>query len=258
MLGVWRASFGFVLSLAMVLSLPAEVRGQVTPADIDAGRQLFQKNCALCHGGNATGGRGPDLTRGFFRRAANDAQLMEVVQVGILEAGMPWTGLSDQSAGQVIAYIRSLTGRGQPVTGDPGAGREIFFGKGTCNTCHMVHGEGSRQGPDLSWIGWRRAPDFLRESILDPNVDIDPRWWTAAVQTRTGNQITGILVDEDQFNLRILDEMDRLHALPKQELSSVERIKISKMPAFEGVLTEGELQDVVAYLAGLRGRETDR
>jgi putative heme-binding domain-containing protein len=228
-----------------------------TSSDIAEGQRLFLKNCALCHGGDAMGGRGPNLTRGFFRNAATDDQLLGIVQGGIMGTDMPWTGLSDRSAAQVVAYIRSLGGGAVELPGDPVAGRELFFGGGTCSTCHMVDGQGARQGPDLSWVGWRRAPDYLRASILDPSADVEPRWWTVDAVTKSGRRISGVLVDEDQFNVRILDESDGLHAIAKSDIESLERIKTSKMPSFEGTLTDEQLDDLVSYLARLRGGEAD-
>src|SRR5262245_11748553 len=35
------------------------------PADVVAGQTRYQKLCTACHGGNAKGGRGPDLTSGL-------------------------------------------------------------------------------------------------------------------------------------------------------------------------------------------------
>ena len=39
------------------------------------------------------------------------------------------------------------------ASGDAGRGKALFEGKGMCNTCHRVRGEGSRSGPDLSEAG---------------------------------------------------------------------------------------------------------
>ena len=68
-----------------------------------------------------------------------------------------------------------------------------------------------------------------------------------------GARVSGVLVDEDQFALRILDEGDVLHSLRKRDLERFERIKISKMPSFTGTLSDEDLDDIVVYLAGLRG-----
>ena len=260
-----RARFFSIFLCGTVLLLPAAATtaaGQATQnpytsrADVAEGERLFQRNCVLCHGGDGTGGRGPDLTRGFYRRGNSDQQLFAVIQNGLLGTGMPWTGLGDKNTWQVVSYMRALSARGgAEIPGDPVAGREIFFGAGVCTTCHMVNGEGGRQGPDLSWVGWARAPDYLREAILNPGIDVDPRWWTGVATTADGTQVEGYLVDDDLFTVRMLDANDNLHAFVKADLSSFERKKDSAMPRAN--LSDEELTDVVAFLAGLTGG-TDR
>ncbi len=226
-------------------------------ADATAGERLFQRNCVLCHGANATGGRGPDLTRGFYRRGNSDPQLFANIQDGLPDGGMPWLGLNDKNTWQIISYLRSLSAVGEAdLPGDAESGRAVFFGVGNCATCHMVNGSGGRQGPDLSWVGWARAPDYLRAAILEPNADIEPRWWTGVVQTEDGAQIEGYLVSDDQFTVRILDADDNLHAFTKSELRGLERKKDSTMPPAN--LDDEQLEDLVAFLAGLRGQENDQ
>ena len=258
-----RSLFILLCAGIVLLLAPITAAGQATQnpftsrADVAEGERLFQKNCVLCHGGDGTGGRGPDLTRGFYRRGNSDAQLFQIVQGGLSQAGMPWLGFSDRNSWQVIAYVRSLGARGgQQVPGDPDRGHQIFFGSGDCGTCHMVNGDGGRQGPDLSWVGWARAPDYLREAILDPNADVDPRWWTGQVVTADGTEIEGYLVDEDQFTVRMMDGNDTLHAFVKADLDLFLRMKTSAMPRAN--LSEEELTDLVAFLAGLRGGGTDQ
>ena len=255
-----RALFSAWVSL--VIALPAAAQASdnafVSRADVAEGERLFVRNCSLCHGGNARGGRGPDLTRGFFRYATSDDQLFEVVQDGLPGTAMYGLGGSDDKAWQVVAFIRSLSADSGPLPGDARNGRELFFGSATCSTCHMVNGEGGRQGPDLGWVGWRRRPDYLRTAMLDPNADVEPRWWTAQATTVGGEEVSGILVAEDQFTVRLLDANDRLHALAKSDLEELEREKDSRMPSFAGVLNEADLDDIVAYLAGLRGGDSYR
>jgi cytochrome c oxidase cbb3-type subunit 3 len=242
-----------ITAAALLGNTAAAAQPSASSGEVAEGREIFLSNCALCHGGDATGGRGPNLARGFFRKATTDARLYDIVRRGIDGTGMPGTGLSEIKASQVTAYIRSLGGGDVDLPGNADRGRELFFGTGTCNTCHMIYGEGSRQGPDLSWIGWQRAPANLRESILDASAELDPRWWSAEAVTKTGTRVSGVLVDEDQFAVRILDERDALHSLRKRDLERFDRIKISKMPSFTGTLSDEDLDDIVVYLAGLRG-----
>ncbi|MFZ0009541.1 MAG: c-type cytochrome, partial [Steroidobacteraceae bacterium] len=49
------------------------VAGAQAPGRIDVGHKLFQKNCSACHGSEAKGGRGPDLTTGHRKYGSSDA-----------------------------------------------------------------------------------------------------------------------------------------------------------------------------------------
>ena len=249
----------FLLSAAFLLvtTVGTTVEAQNpydTADDTAAGEQLFQRNCSSCHGGNATGGRGPNLRRRPYRNGNSDAQVHSIILFGL--PGMPFNGLSDKSAWQVVAYLRSLSSGAPAVAGDSGQGRELFFGKADCGLCHMVNGTGGRQGPDLSWVGWRLGPDALHEAIVAPNADVAPRWWPAVVLTDAGEEVAGYVVDDDQFNIRLLDRDDALRAFRKQNLRRIDRQVDSLMPAFGELLSEDEITDLIAYLSRLSGTES--
>ena len=69
-----------------------------------------------------------------------------------------------------------------------------------------------------------------------------------------GTVVEGLRMGEDTFNLRIMDGEERLRSFAKASLRSVERILESTMPAEP--LSDGERDDLVAYLASLRGSES--
>jgi len=227
-----------------------------SPADAALGAQMFRSHCVTCHGRSGTGGRGPDLTRGEFRYADSDAGLFKIINDGIPRTGMP--GLtyarSEHDIWRIVAYVRSLSRRtaDAPPRGDPAAGRKVFQEQGDCGTCHSVGGEGGRQGPDLSEIGWLRGPDFLRASILKPDEHVAPRWWRLRLTLEDGTVVEGFRMDEDTFSVRILDSGDSLRSFLKKDLRGLERLEESAMPSFEGAFTDRELDDLVAYLSSLR------
>lgn len=47
-------------------------------------------------------------------------------------------------------------------------GKELFVGYG-CNTCHAVNGKGGVLGPDLTYIGFRKSPEWLDLWLKDPH-----------------------------------------------------------------------------------------
>jgi mono/diheme cytochrome c family protein len=70
---------------------------------------------------------------------------------------------------------------------------------------------------------------------------------------KDGTAVSGHRVNEDTFTIQLRDATGALHSLRKSELVTLEKqAGKSSMPAYGGVLTEGEIDDLVAYLAGLR------
>src|SRR5580693_5810394 len=79
-----------------------------SPADIQAGKQLYGVNCTHCHGPTGSSVAGVDLGHGAFRRASTDNELVAIMVQGIMATPMPPANLSDQQAHHIIAYLRSL------------------------------------------------------------------------------------------------------------------------------------------------------
>ena len=86
--------------------------------------------------------------------------------------------------------------------------------------CHIVDGDGSGLGPDLTDVGTRRGSAFLRESLLDPGaarperpVPYEPYGYPAYVvvraQPRGGAEVVGVRVNEDSFTVQLRDQQGR-------------------------------------------------
>jgi putative heme-binding domain-containing protein len=238
-----------------------------TADELASGRRLFAAQCTRCHGQDGAGGSGPSLRVPRLRRAEDDAALVGVIMDGVPGTAMAaaWQ-LSDPEVVLVAAYVRSL-GRtsAEAVAGDASRGRAIYEAKGACATCHVVAGRGGSLGPELTDIGSRRGASHLRQSLLEPAADFphrtvpyEPGAYSAyrlvrAVPT-TGAPVVGFAVNEDTFTLQLRDAGGALYSLRKADLARVENEpSATLMPSYKGVLTEREIQDLLAYLAGLRG-----
>jgi cytochrome c oxidase cbb3-type subunit 3 len=224
--------------------------------DVARGKKLYEGFCSLCHGQTGTGGKGPSLAQPTLSRAPDDPRLIQVIQQGIQGTEMPgfWQ-LTDHEAGQVAAYVRSL-GRTavEVLPGDPARGRALYEGKGGCAACHIVRGSGSSLGPELSEIGARRSSPYLRESLLKPGAAVPEKFKVVTVLTTGGRTVRGMRVNEDTFTIQLRDAGGRFHSFRKSELSKIDREdNASLMPSYESKFTAAELDDLIAYLASLRG-----
>ena len=82
------------------------------PQAIQQGHDLFlQMNCASCHGYDAKGGMGPDLTDTYWRFGGAPVEVYKSIFEGRAE-GMPAWGkaLPTDQIWKVVAYIQSLGG----------------------------------------------------------------------------------------------------------------------------------------------------
>lgn len=75
-------------------------------------KDTFAKNCAVCHGENAQGVVGPNLTDSFWIHGGEPEQILKTVNKGVVEKGMlAWKGvLPKELIGKTVAYIISLEG----------------------------------------------------------------------------------------------------------------------------------------------------
>ncbi|MDA2938775.1 c-type cytochrome [Acidobacteria bacterium AH-259-A15] len=243
-----------VISLWPVLgqTLP-DTNPSTSEVDLAEGREFYLGHCAECHGRDGEGGRGINLTTGQYRLSRTDADLLRLIQKGIPGTEMPRSRLVVADLWKVVAYVRSLAraGASERASGNPEAGEQVYE-RMACATCHVVGREGSSLGPDLSDVGLRRSVKFLRDSLLDPSAYIPRNYPTVVVTARDGKQIKGIRLNEDDFTIQARDIFENLHAYRKSELREVQAPKESLMPAYGSLLSEKEIEDLVAYLNTLR------
>jgi putative heme-binding domain-containing protein len=193
------------------------------------------------------------LLRPTLPKAPDDKALALVISDGI-DPEMPgaWN-LTPNEVQLLVAYVRSL-GRIAPesVPGDLSRGRDLYARHG-CASCHIVAGQGSGYGPELSTIGLRRNAAHLRASLLQPAAALPDGYSFLTLQTAQGRTVQGIRRNEDPFSIQLQDAAGRLYSFTKSSLRSLTRkTKFSPMPAYTQ-LSPTELQDLVAYLASLKG-----
>jgi putative heme-binding domain-containing protein len=234
---------------------PQEHPGQYTPADIQSGARLYSSQCQQCHGLNGDQITGIDLRRGQFRRSNSDEDLAKVITTGVTGTAMPPFSMQPPEVSSVIAFIRAgFDPAGTAVkVGNVSRGRQVFEGKGTCNTCHRVNGVGPRVAPDLSDIGSIRTPSALQRALLEPSAVMMPINRPVKVVMKDGRTITGRRFNEDTFTVQLIDQQERLMSLEKKDIKSLDVQTTSPMPSFNGKLTADEVSDVIAYLITLKG-----
>ncbi|HLM98268.1 MAG TPA: c-type cytochrome [Bryobacteraceae bacterium] len=251
------------ISFLCLLSAQAQTRAPQSPQpsnltaqDLTRGKQLFEAQCAPCHGIQGTGGKGANLARPTLKHAADDAGLFAVIQNGIENTGMPraWQ-MTDREVWLVVAHVRSL-GRVavENLPGDAAQGKALFRSQG-CGACHIVNGVGGNLGPELTEVGARRSSERLRQCLLEPGKALPDGFVMVRAVRGDGSALEGIRVNEDSFTIQLRDLANRFHSLRKQQLQTLEyKLEATPMSSYRDKLSGAEVDHLVAYLASLRGQ----
>lgn len=242
--------------LACAIPLEAAAQGgnpyDGDPAAVRAGRALYGNRCAECHGADAKGRNGPDLTV-LWARDIRDERVFQTIRSGVTGSVMPSSTAPDPEIWAVVAYLKSVSTVApyESVAGDAARGQELF--EATCARCHRVGGQGGVTGPDLGVIGRLRSRSALERAIRDPGASIAGGYRPVTLVTAEGERVRGVVKGEDAFSIQVVEVGGRLQGYLKDDLREVVREDGSLMPAFgEDRMSEEALDDVLAYLGTLR------
>lgn len=272
-LGISAAGiFCFVFSVtAQYPPRPAKPTPEQLAAE-QQGKALFQQNCAVCHGVNLTGGRGPDLIRSVLTRQDKGGNLIgPVIMQGRPEKGMPaFTQLGPSEIADIVAYIHAqivvfdlhtrIPGGypndipvSQLATGSAEAGKTFFYGAGHCSECHSPTG-------DLAHIASRYPdPTDLEQRFIDPSGNLvfgaaNPKTVvTATVNLKDGKTVEGPILQNGDGYVSIRGSDGWTHSWPMTEVKSVvehnpTQAHIDMIPKW----TNKDMHDMFTYLETLK------
>jgi len=267
------AALVFTLCAAVVNAPPALAAPpqdtkavQLTPDQLEKGKQTFESTCSTCHGLDGGGAMGPNI-QGIPFRLGVDA-VTNVIKNGVPGAMPPFSSQLDAAQiQQVVGYLLTLTRKDEgKVTGDAAAGKQVYESTG-CANCHIISGEGGDLGPELTTVGQLRGPTYLRNTLLYPGTDLPQervflesggrlQFLFVQVATKNGRTAEGTRVAEDSFHIVLEDAQGEFHSFRKDQLRELKKEPgKSTMPSMKGKLSDTQVNDLVAYLASLKGAQ---
>jgi len=248
-----------VLSISAGLAqAPAKNPREGDPDAIRTGMARFQLSCAECHGVDAKGVFGPDLTT-LWAAEVSEERIFQTVRRGVPGSSMPPSRMPDDEIWATLAYVRTLAPSvpPPPPTGDAQNGERVF--RARCGSCHRVNGRGGYLGPDLSRIGSSRSREALIRDIRNASASIVPGYRPATLVASDGRRIRGVVKNEDAFSIQFMDTQNHLRGYLKSALREVIVEPRSVMPDFgPEQLSDRDLDDVVRFLGTLRGTDATR
>ena len=217
------------------------------------GKRTFTSTCAGCHGLDGRGGeRAPNIAGSARVKHLSDTQISGIISNGIAGTGMPaFHSLNPAQVRAVVSYLHLLQGKlaERALPGNEAAGKKIFFGKAECSSCHMISGVGGFLGPDLSVYGAELSAKAVLNAIIKPRKISQSGYRLAAVYTRDGSHMEGMVRNEDNFSVQLQSRDGAFHFFEKADLVSLEYLDQPLMPSdYTKQLSASELNDLVSYL----------
>jgi alcohol dehydrogenase (cytochrome c) len=183
-----------------------------------AGKQVFEGNCAACHGADGNGG---EFAPGIVTRIVNrpDADIRTTVLEGLPTRGMPPVKLSEKELADLLPYLRSLNPprRGDmaavPVTIDLADGKQL---RGTSvnrtfedmqvrspdGRIHLLRKQGEKYREVTSQVDWPSYDGDLKGNRFSPvklvdrkNVNRMTPKWIYSINDTVSLETTPIVVE---------------------------------------------------------------
>src|SRR5262249_23541033 len=98
-----------------------------------------------------------------------------------------------------------------------------------CMKCHTLRGVGGQVGPDLSAMGKKASRENLYESILYPSKAIADQYLTWSVETKSGQQLAGLIAEDTPEHLVLRDANGKDTKVSKKDLDSKTKSTVSIM-----------------------------
>jgi putative heme-binding domain-containing protein len=153
---------------------------------------------------------------------------------------------ASQEKERLLARYRKLATPAELKKANRGNGRVVF--DKTCASCHVLFGQGSKIGPDLT--GSQRAnPEYVLHKLLDPHSVVPRDYQVTRLVLASGRIITGLIKQEADKVLVVQTPTEEVR-VQKSDIDQRNRQKESLMP--EGLLKplgDRDVRDLLAYLA---------
>lgn len=136
------------------------------------------------------------------------------------------------------------------MSGNAVRGRRAFE-EATCSNCHKIGEVGRHVGPDLTRL-IDRSPYALLIDTVDPNRLVHHAYVEYTAVTVDGQQLRGMLFDEDERRLTLADQNGELRELDRDAIDELVSNHRSQMPeGLEARLTLQQMADLIGFMTAV-------
>ncbi|MBK7904883.1 MAG: cytochrome-c oxidase, cbb3-type subunit III [Proteobacteria bacterium] len=146
---------------------------------MSAAHNLFQQNCAQCHGSDGGGAVGfPNLRDANWQWGSDADSVVATIAGGRVAAMPPWAAvIGEPGVEDVVAYVQTLGG--QQADAAKAAAGQVHF-QTLCSACHGMAGKGNPLlgAPDLTDDAWLYGGDAaaIKQTVMAGRNGQMPAW----------------------------------------------------------------------------------
>ncbi|MCX7055583.1 MAG: cytochrome-c oxidase, cbb3-type subunit III [Proteobacteria bacterium] len=140
---------------------------------------LFQQNCAQCHGSDGGGAVGfPNLRDASWQWGSDADSVVATIAGGRIAAMPAWAAvIGEPGVEEAVAYVQTLSG--QPADATKAAAGQVHF-QTLCSACHGMDGKGNPLlgAPNLTDSIWLYGGDAatLKQTLMNGRNGQMPAW----------------------------------------------------------------------------------
>lgn len=242
----------------------ARAQESITQERIERGREVYQEQCASCHGIQGEGGVGPALNNRVLLKNTFDNAFFSVIRSGVPNTQMPAWGiefggpLTDEDIRDLVAFIRDYEDTAPEIlpetfTPDPARGALLFVS--TCAICHGENGLGSENAPRLNDISrLNKFPDEWYRDVIRNGRPAKgmPTWGTVLSPNQVADLVSLISAWREGRTVRAEFSLDQtldlaVFSLRNDDTASAALHLQHALEAAEGINKE-QLRTIIAKL----------
>ncbi len=130
--------------------------------------------------------------------------------------------------------------------GDPNLGKVVF--KNQCSKCHLLNGDGTAIGPDLTGMAVHPKEELL-VAILDPSRSVEGNFRLYKVTCKDGQVLQGMLAGESRTSVELIDTEGKKLTVLRDNIDELAGSQKSLMPdGFEKQVSKKDMTDLLEYL----------
>jgi putative membrane-bound dehydrogenase-like protein len=136
------------------------------------------------------------------------------------------------------------------LKGDAAKGRVIYTER--CLSCHRAEGQGFQLGPDFVTVK-TAGREKLLTSLIDPNKEIAPQYLAFNVETKDGENYTGLIARDDATGVTVRQAFGKEDVIPRAKVKSMRSPGQSLMPEdLQAGLTPQQVADLLEFIEGVK------